>query len=317
MDISAITLFEDSIANSLWDHIFAITNRVRKKLKQLLDTQKQNDDNINDIISSPSRSNSRNNCVKWELISDIDCRIMTRLSKKQIIDMATKYALNPSDIFIVLSICKSNLSVRVASTIFGFGKTSIENKFHHVMDTLEMKMVPKYLGSAWTRAKITLHTPQFAKNLFKLSDNQIAYTCDGFPIYIEKSGDFDFQKLTYSGKSKRNCLTFHGCVTLDGSFIYINGPYGSDGYNNDQNIFDSLFDRDYNCNSSNSNNSDSSSSNNNDNNNNSNSNSNNNNINDAHSCIYNNDEETIHLSLEITQNGDVVVLDKGIMCLCL
>lgn len=87
---------------------------------------------------------------------------------------------------------------------------------------------------------------RLCKKILKLQTIQISFTCDGFPVYIEKSGDFDVQKLTYSGKSKRNCITFHGCVTLDGTFIYINGPYGSDGKNNDQNIFDSLFDKDYN-----------------------------------------------------------------------
>ena len=99
--------------------------------------------------------------------------------------------------------------------------------FHSVIDTLRIHTVPDYLGSCWTRDKIKEHTPEFVKEIWQMEDGQIIFTCDGFPIYIQKSGDFDIQKLTYSGKSKRNCLTFHGAVATDGTFLYINGPYHS------------------------------------------------------------------------------------------
>ena len=354
LDIQVICVPEDSIANENWKRVYSITNNARQRLKTLLDTELKQQETIHDNKVC-NRSNSKNNCVQWKLLSNIDCQIFTRLSIEQINKLANKYNLDPSDIFIVLilSICKSNLSYRVASKIFGPSPTSIKNIFYHVLDTLYDRMVPEHLGTSWTCAKISIHTPDYAKTLLQLQNNQIVYTCDGFPIYIEKCRDFDIQKLTYSGKSKRNCLTFHGCVTLDGHFIYINGPYGSDGYNNDQNIFNTLFDRKYNAsqlksNSSKNNNSNNNNSNNNKSNNNksnndnsihnnfihnncnkdnnilSNNNSNNSNNSNNNTDIdnndnlhfreymYDNDNQTIHLSLQLTKNGDIIILDKGL-----
>ena len=259
---------------------------IRKQTQNILQTDLKTQQKINDNLTN-NDSNSKYNHINWATLSDIDCQIFTRLHKQQI-----------SDIWIFLSTCKSNLSFRVASNIFGPSKTTISDIFHHVLDTLYEKLVPTQLGKTWTRAKITLHTPAFAKNLLQIKNGQIAFTCDGLPIYIQKSADFDIQKLTYSGKCKRNCITFHGCVTLDGTFIFLNGPYGSDGYNNDQNIFDSLFDKSYNKTFFASNNS----------NDNSNYNSNDNIDNDY---LYDDDPETLHLSLKLTKDGDIIVLDRG------
>ena len=228
---------------------------------------------------------------------------MTRLTKEQVIELAETYKLSAEHIFITLAICKGNLSYRYASCLFGFGISSISYIFNGVFDQLFDKLVPDFLGSAWSRADIKKHTPQYVNDLYSLSRDQVAITCDGFPIYIEKPGEFDIQKLTYSGKSKRNAVTFHGCVCLDGSFIYVNGPYGSDGYNNDQNIFDSLFDREYNQEVNRRSN------------NNSNSNSNNaDNSNESERgsvYIYRDDQETLWLSQSLIREGDVVILDRG------
>ena len=272
--ISTTTVGYHDIANSRVKHICTILHHIKHKF--LLQSQHY-------------AKNEQKNRITFDLTTDKSCKILTRLTKDQICHIATVCNVDSSHVFITLSICKSNFSYRVAGCIFGLSHTTIGDIFNHCFDMLMIHLVPKQLGKVWTREKIQCHTPVFVKKLFQLNKLQIIYTCDGFPFYIEKSGDFDIQKLTYSGKSKRNCLNFHGCVTLDGTFIYINGPYGSDGKNNDQNIFDSLFDKKYYSISI------------------SNSSSNDNNS----VYLYQNDSETLHLSLTLTQDGDVVILDRG------
>ena len=143
-------------------YIISILNNVRRRLNTVINKTEtvQRSTNTN---QNNNWSNRKNNHVKWQLLSNIDCQIFTRLSKQQIETIASKYDIEAEYIWIALSICKSNLSYRTASSIFGYSPSMISVMFNCVFDTLLRKMVPEYLGSAWTRKKIQKHTPDFAK----------------------------------------------------------------------------------------------------------------------------------------------------------
>lgn len=86
--------------------------------------------------------------------------------------------------------------------------------------------VPYFLGAASrSREFFISHNNQTTKELFKLSDDELAVVIDGTYARIEKSSNNQFQYDTYSGQKLSSLLKPFTICCTDGYFIDCYGPF--------------------------------------------------------------------------------------------
>ena len=86
------------------------------------------------------------------------------------------------------------------------------------------------------------HTTDLSKRLFEVEENNTITVWDGTYIYIEKSSNYTFQKLTYSMHKHRHLLKMMLAVSTTGFIVDCFGPYLSNGHNNDASIMKNILD---------------------------------------------------------------------------
>ena len=74
-----------------------------------------------------------------------------------------------------------------------------------------------------------------------MDESSIATIWDATYIYIQKSSDYSFQRLSYSIHKDRNLLKIMMLVSTTGLILECFGPYFSNGANNDANIIKNQF----------------------------------------------------------------------------
>ncbi|OWF49584.1 uncharacterized protein LOC110451517 isoform X2 [Mizuhopecten yessoensis] len=134
---------------------------------------------------------------------------------------------------------KSGISNKVLSTVFNITKSSIRRAVSSVRMALMQSFVPQNLGlSHISREQIIRnHTRPLAQTLFgDISNTQAILVLDGTYIYIQKSGNFQFQRRTFSIHKSRPLLKPMIVVSTTGYFITVLGPYFADYKNNDASI---------------------------------------------------------------------------------
>ena len=102
--------------------------------------------------------------------------------------------------------------------------------------------LPKYLGLPHIDRDDVMNNPTtFAKVLFGDSRSDIAIAvADGTYIYIEKSGNFSFQRIPYSGHKDQPLLKPMMLVPSDGYILIVMEPYLADGKNLDAKITEQM-----------------------------------------------------------------------------
>lgn len=129
------------------------------------------------------------------------------------------------------------------STVFGISKSSIKRAVANVREALNKNFVPRYLGFGHiSRAEvIENHTRPLAQTLFG-SDSEAILVLDGtyMYIYLQKSGNFQFQRRTYSLHKGRPLVKPMVVITTTGYCIAILGPYMADAKNNDGSILNHM-----------------------------------------------------------------------------
>ncbi len=83
---------------------------------------------------------------------------------------------------------------------------------------------------------INNHTTNFSKELFQLKPDQLISIWDGTYVYIQKSGNYSFQKFSWCTFKGRHLLKMMMVVSTSGKIIECYGPYLSNGKNNDSSI---------------------------------------------------------------------------------
>ena len=227
----------------------------------------------------------KNNYIKYEKLSNDECVDYSGLTKTQIKTISTEYNLDEQEIFLFYTKCHTYIDNKLLGTLFNKNRNLIGEIFNKTTDNLFDTLAKNELGqNAWTREKINNNTPSFSKQLLNIEENSqlIAVCCDKFSINIEKPGDYNLQKLTYSAKDKVNCIDFHLVTTLNGKYVCIQGGFGATGHNNEQAIMNSLTNKNYIDDS-------------------------NNNI---ENIYYKNVEQT-YLFRNVIQNDDILILDRG------
>lgn len=119
-------------------------------------------------------------------------------------------------------------SNRVLSTLFNVSKSSIQRCISSVRSALAGRFVQENLGFQHiTRAEIIQHhTRQLAQTLFETSPgNQAILVMDGTYIYINKSGNFQFQRQSYSLHKGRPLVKPLIIVSTTGYYLSVMGPY--------------------------------------------------------------------------------------------
>jgi hypothetical protein len=88
---------------------------------------------------------------------------------------------------------------------------------------------------------IDKHTTSFSKELFETVGDQLIVVVDGTYVFIQKSGNYSFQKMSYSMHKGRHLLKMMMIVTTSGRIVECYGPYLSNGKNNDASILENIF----------------------------------------------------------------------------
>jgi hypothetical protein len=100
--------------------------------------------------------------MKFAMLDDEECHQLTRLSKKQIKEIAKTIHRQEQTVFEFLYLCKTNMSQHDAAVVFQKSQGTVSENFDYVLRGLTDEFVPKHLGfGVYTRQKIIEnHTPR-------------------------------------------------------------------------------------------------------------------------------------------------------------
>lgn len=200
------------------------------------------------------RDEVRQQGMKWEdpsQLTDTDYWYIVGLQQEQFEDLL-KYVEGHirmkgacgvrTALAVFLAKMRTGGSHELLGTIFGLPKHVISRCITRCRKVLMTTFVPSYLGFEHiTRDEIRCqHTRPFANALFGTAADNVILVADGTYIYIEKSGDYLFQRRTFSIHKGRPLIKPMMIVTTTGYILAVLGPYFADGRNNDASIFRSL-----------------------------------------------------------------------------
>lgn len=105
-------------------------------------------------------------------------------------------------------------------------RTTVSVRLNATRDALYKDFVPHHLNCFYERADLERHTSTIASELYCAGDkNKVVLIWDGTYIYINKSGNFRFQKYTYNDQKKRNFVKPMMGVATDGTILFVYGLY--------------------------------------------------------------------------------------------
>lgn len=148
-------------------------------------------------------------------------------------------------------LCKmrQGLSDDFLTTMFGYkSRQNTSSIIATVRKSLCLRFVPSNIGvDAITRNQyIERHVTEFSNQLYNIEPQvprAIAFI-DGTYLEVEKSSNFEAQRLSYSMHKNYNLLKPSITVAPDGYILDIHGPYFSDHHNNDAAILNHQLQRD-------------------------------------------------------------------------
>lgn len=110
---------------------------------------------------------------------------------------------------------------------FGVSRAKATNDIDKARSALTENFVPKYLGFANLSRDFLLQNCTISSRILHCGNNPdvLITVFDGTYIYIDKSGNYEFQKQTFSGQKKRNFVRPMMCVTTNGYIIDVLGPF--------------------------------------------------------------------------------------------
>lgn len=109
-----------------------------------------------------------------------------------------------------------------------------------VREILLQDFVPSNLGiNSLTREQLLQHNLMIPNGIYNENNLQVIVMCDGKYIYLNKSGNYMFQKDSYSLHKYRNLLNPFLIVACDGYIVDCYGPYKAT--TSDAEIMTSLF----------------------------------------------------------------------------
>lgn len=107
--------------------------------------------------------------------------------------------------------------------IFEMNKMSIGRRIIVARKALENDFMLKHVNFIPTRENLLNQSTTMCQTLF--SEDKVVLICDGTYIYVNKSRNYKFQKVTYTDQKKRNFVKVMMYVTANGTILYAMGPY--------------------------------------------------------------------------------------------
>lgn len=132
---------------------------------------------------------------------------------------------------------------QIRQSLGGMTHLLLKKYINAAREALLLDFVPKYLGfENLSREFLLENTTEMARYLYCQQNSQTAVIVwDGTYIYCNKSHNQSIQRQTYSVQKARNLLKPMVCVTTNGTYVDIFGPY--EATMNDAAIMKSIFDK--------------------------------------------------------------------------
>ncbi|XP_052078126.1 uncharacterized protein LOC127716083 [Mytilus californianus] len=201
---------------------------------------------LNDLRTIMKMTSSRLNFDIPALMTEENYNDLTGLSKDQFSDLLGYMSTVRSSgvrsvrtcLGVFLTKLRVGLSNKILGTVFGLKTSQVQRIIHAARRTLMETFVPHTLGFQHVSHGdfVTNHTTPVAKQLFTTDPRQAVIVLDGTYIFIQKSSDYHFQRMSYSMHKHRPLVKPMIIVGTDGYILSILGPYFADGHNNDASI---------------------------------------------------------------------------------
>ncbi|VDI44871.1 Hypothetical predicted protein [Mytilus galloprovincialis] len=232
-------------ANEDITSVYTVSDFNRSGLLELIDTIREH---------ALKNKNARIDFDKSSSLNDTDFRNLTGLTITDFEDLCshipnsairdTRVRSMRTCIGIFLTKLRSGMSNKILATLFNISKDSIRKAISSARDAVKQHFTPKYLGfdHVSRESVIQNHTRPLAQTLFgDITNTTAILVIDGTYIYIQKSGQFKFQRSTYSMHKFRNLIKPMMFVTTTGYIVSVIGPYLCNSKNNDAKILNSIF----------------------------------------------------------------------------
>ncbi len=134
-----------------------------------------------------------------------------------------------------LLLLRNNMKQEIIAHNFSTTQQVVSKTIDAVSLALEQNFVPKYLGYHHITREEALekHSIKLTSKVLGQSENRLCLIADGTYNYIEKPGDFELQRKTFSMHKSRNLLKPLYIVFPSGYILEAAGPYFCDSKNND------------------------------------------------------------------------------------
>ncbi|XP_062580526.1 uncharacterized protein LOC134242456 [Saccostrea cucullata] len=228
---------------------------VMKRLLPTSDFTNFNRTEITSMLNSlREKCKERTNGVDFDdqaALSDEDYYNLTGVTKAQF-DTLCSYLTPLRDsnnrssrtcLALLLTKLRTGNSLSFLSSMFQIkNKSVISRSIASARNALMEHFVPRYLGFEHITMEdfISEHTRPFAQHLLADGKQIAILVLDGTYVYIQKSGNYSFQRQTFSGHKHRPLEKPMMIVGTDGYILAVLGPYLADGRNNDAAILKSI-----------------------------------------------------------------------------
>lgn len=176
-------------------------------------------------------------------LSEEECMECCGISMSNLKQLSEECGCSIQIIFEFFCKCRQKISDRFGGVLFQKDQSAISHNFGRVLDKLTEVFVPKWLGSsAFTREEIIQYNTPY---LFQQLMPNVRGGIDGTYFYVEKSGDFNYQRKTYSSHKGQNLVKEMGIILPNGKIFDFIGPFFSDGDHNDEWMWNYI--SDFNC----------------------------------------------------------------------
>lgn len=189
-------------------------------------------------------------------MTDEDYHTLTGVTRAQFNDLLTfiqdsntrrsKNRSKRTALGLLLVKLKTGLSNRMLSTLFGIHcRFAVQRSLNVCRTALMEKFVPENLGFKHISRDDVIHnhTRPLAKQLFSGDRDSAIIVLDGTYIYIQKSGQYNFQRRSYSLHKNRPLVKPMMVCSTTGYILGVFGPYYADYRNNDSAITKHIFER--------------------------------------------------------------------------
>lgn len=128
------------------------------------------------------------------------------------------YTKSVNVLYIYLMKMRTGLPNEDIGSAFNLSKITIGRHIQVARNALEKDFMVKYVNFLPTREYLLRESTTMCDTLF--SEDKVVLICDGTYIYVNKSRNYEFQKLTYTDQKKRNFVKVMMYVTANGTIVY-------------------------------------------------------------------------------------------------